>query len=75
MLSNSLWDWELGLQREGCCKVMGLHAVKSLVGECRCVNNSLWGWELGPQREGRCIKMGLRVVKTLLVLYDSDAGL
>ena len=26
---NSLWEWESGLQREGCCVVMGSCAVLS----------------------------------------------
>ena len=30
---NSLWDWESGLQREGCCVVMGRSAVLSCVRE------------------------------------------
>ena len=32
-LNNSLWDWESGLQREGCCIVMGWSAVLRWVGE------------------------------------------
>ena len=31
-LNNSLWDWESGLQRKGCCLLMGRSTVLCRVG-------------------------------------------
>ena len=65
MFNSCFWGWKLGLQREGCSVILGMHAMQSWVGEYRCCSKAPYGiGSLDSRGKVRCILKGTFAVES-----------